>query len=178
MSLIEVTVAILILGIAIFPLMYMYRDGSIYAAAAREKISALNLARAVVEEIKSIPDSQLGLSGGATTHTVTLEHRASSVDDFYKHYNIAICGGTGSGQVGKITDYDGAARRAVLESDWLVVPDATSLYMLYHYCPDDYRYVINVENSRNNLKMIRVIVYYTVKNQERNVSLTTEKMVR
>jgi len=178
MSLIEVSVAVLILGITTFPLIYMYRDGSIHAAAAREEISALNLARAVVEEIKSIPECQLGLAGGATAHTVTLEHRASGVDNFYKNFNIAICGGAGAGQVKKVTGYDGAARRAVLESDWLVVPDATSLYMLYHDCPGDYRYVINAENSRSGLRMIRVTVYYTVKNHEREVTLTTEKLTR
>ncbi|MDD4767561.1 MAG: prepilin-type N-terminal cleavage/methylation domain-containing protein [Desulfotomaculaceae bacterium] len=178
MSLIEVTVAILILGITTFPLIYMYRDGSIQAAAARDEVSALNFARALVEEIKSIPESRLGLCRGADAHTVTLEHRASGIDDFYKGFNIAICGGTGAGQVKKITGYDGPARSAVLESDWLVVPDATSLYMLYHDCPGNYRYVINVENNRGGLKMIRVTVYYTVKNQERQVSLTTEKLTR
>lgn len=178
MSLIEVSVAVLILGITTFPLIYMYRDGSIHAAAAREEISALNLARAVVEEIKSIPECQLGLAGGATAHTVTLEHRASGVDNFYKNFNIAICSGAGSGQVRKVTDYDAAARRAVLESEWLVLPDATSFYMLYRYCPGNYRYVIDVENSRGGLRMIRVTVYYTVKNHEREVTLTTEKLTR
>lgn len=178
MSLVEVAIAILILGITTFPLVYLYRAGSIQAAGAREGISALNLAREVVEEIKSIPDNQAGFARGATADTVTLENRASSIDGFYNNYNIAICGGAGSGQVRKITGYDGAARMAVVDPGWLTEPDAASLYMLYLDCPGDYRYVVNVENSQAALKMIRVTVYYTFQNQEREISLTTEKLTR
>lgn len=178
MSLIEVSVAILILGITTLPLMHMYREGSIQAAAAGEIISALNLARAVVEEIKSIPDNQLGLSKGASENTVTLEQGASDIDGFYNNFSIAICHGTGSGQIKKVTGYNGAPRRAVLDSDWFVIPDATSSYLLYRYCPGNYRYEISMKNGQSGLKTIGVTVYYTVKGQERQVSLTTEKLVR
>ncbi|MFX4260996.1 type IV pilus modification PilV family protein [Pelotomaculum propionicicum] len=178
MSLIEVTVSILIMGIVTFPLVYMYRAGGIHAAEAGDELSALNLARQVIEEIKSIPDNQTGFAGGAASNTVTLENRACSIDGFYNNYNIAICGGTGSGQVKKITGYDGASRRAVVDWDWLVVPDASSFYMLYGYCPGNYRYAISAENGRSGLKLIRVTVYYTVKNREREVTLTTEKIPR
>lgn len=159
-------------------MIYLYRAGSINAAEARVEVSALNLARQVVEEIQSIPESQLGLAGGAALNTVTLENRASGIDGFYNNYIIAVCGGTGSGQVRRIAGYDGAAHRAVVEPEWLTVPDATSFYMLYRCCPADNRYKVNVEKSRGGLKTIRVTVYYTVKNMEREVSLTTEKLAR
>ncbi len=178
MSLIEVTVSILILGVTVFPLIYVLRTGSVVAAEARDEIAALNLAREVIEEIKSIPDSQLGFAGGGILNTVTLEARAGATDGLYSGYNIAISGGTGSGQVRKITGYDGAARRAVVDSDWLVAPDATSFYLLYRYCPGHYVYTVNVDLSQGVLKMVSVTVYYTVKNQEREVTLTTEKMMR
>jgi hypothetical protein len=178
MSLIEVSVAILILGITTFPLIYMFRAGSIHAAEARHEIAALNFAREVLEEVKSIPNSQLGLAGGATSNTLTLENRTSDIGGFYNNFNIAICAGTGSGQIKKITGYDGAMHRAVLDSDWLALPDATSFYMLYDYCPGNYRYAINVEVSQGGLKLIRVTVYYNINNLDKEVSLTTEKLTR
>lgn len=178
MSLIEVTVSILIMGIVTIPMVYLYRSGSIHAAEARDELSALNLARQVIEEIKSIPDNQTGFAREAASNTVTLEYRASSIEGFYNNYNIAVCGGSGSGQVKKITGYDGASRRAVVDSNWLAAPDAGSFYILYRYCPGNYRYAINVENSQDGLKLIRVTVYYTVKNREREVTLVTEKLTR
>lgn len=178
MSLIEVTVSILILGVTVFPLIYVLRTGSVAAAEARDEIAALNLAREVVEEIKSIPDNQLGFAGGGTTNTVILETRASAADGFYSGFNIAISGGTGSGQVRRITGYDGAARRASVDSDWLVAPDATSFYLLYRDCPGHHVYAVNVDLSQEALKRVSVTVYYTVRNQEREVTLTTEKLMR
>lgn len=178
MSLIEVTVSILIMGIVTIPLVYLYQAGSIHAAEARDELSALNLARQVIEEIKSIPDNQTGFARGAASNTITLENRASSIDGFYNNYNIAVCGGSGSGQVKKITGYEGASRRAVVDSDWIAAPDAGSFYVLYRYCAGNYRYAINIENSQGGMKLIRVTVYYTVKNQERVVTLATEKLTR
>ena len=180
MSLIEVTVALLIFGVTIIPLLCMYRDGIIYAAVAGEKVAVLNLARGLIEEIKGIPDARLGLVQGAAGNTVTLEQRAGGARDYYQNYNLAICRGTGSGQIKKITGYDGVTHQAVLDSDWQVLPDTSSFYLLYRCCPTDYHYTINVvAGSITGLtKTIKVTVYYTEKNQERQISLTTERLVR
>ncbi len=179
-SLIEVTVALLIFGVMIIPLLCMYRDGSIYAAVAGEKVAALNLARGLIEEIKGMPDARLGLVRGATRNTVMLEQRAGGGNNFYHNYNLAICRGTGSGQIKKITGYDGVTHQAVLDGDWQILPDTSSFYLLYSYHPTDYHYTINVvEGSATSLtKTLQVTVYYTEKNQERQISLTTERLVR
>ncbi|NQS76730.1 MAG: prepilin-type N-terminal cleavage/methylation domain-containing protein [Peptococcaceae bacterium] len=180
MSLIEVTVGLLIFGVTIIPLLCMYRDGSVYAAVAGEKVAVLNLARGLIEEIKGMPDARLGLVQGATGNTVTLEQRAGGAKNFYQNYNLAICRGTGSGQIKKITGYDGVTHQAVLDGDWQVLPDTSSFYLLYRYYPTDYHYTINVvEGDTTDLtKTLQVTVYYTEKNQERQVSLTTERLVR
>jgi len=158
MSLIEAAVAILLLGIITFPLTNLYRFGSVYTAAAKHETAALNFAAAVMEEIKAIPDNQTGFVREAAANTVTLENRSSGTDGFYNNFHIAICGGTGAGQVKKITGYDGDMRRAIVDSDWLTMPDAASAYIIFGHCPGNYPLMVTAEAGRDNLKTIRVTV--------------------
>jgi len=68
----------------------------------------------------------------ATANTVTLDATASAVDGSYDPSQILITEGTGSGQVRGILEYFGgagngnAAKTAILDRDWKVVPDGTS----------------------------------------------------
>lgn len=55
MSLIEVVVAILILGIITVPLVNFFLTGNVYTAMARHDLTALHLAQEKLEEIKSKP---------------------------------------------------------------------------------------------------------------------------
>jgi Tfp pilus assembly protein PilE len=178
MSLIEAAVAILLLGIIAFPLTCLYRSGSVYAAAARHETAALHFAAAVIEEIKAIPDNQTGFVQEAAANTVTLENRSSGSDGFYNNFHIAICSGTGAGQVKIITSYDGEMRRAVVDSDWLTMPDAASAYIIFGYCPGNYPLMVTAEKGRDNLKTIRVTVSYPANDQKKEVSLTAEKLKR
>jgi len=178
MSLVEVAVSILMLGIITFPLIYLVRTGSVYSAEAGQEVAALNFASAIIEEIKSIPDNQSGFVRGAASKTITLENRASDIDGYYNNFNIAICGGPGSGQVKTITGYDAGLRQAGVDSDWLTVPDAASAYIIYDHCPANYRCEVVTEEGRGTLKTIRVTVYYRANNQDKAVSLTTEKLKR
>jgi Tfp pilus assembly protein PilE len=178
MSLIEATVSILILGVLSFPLINLYRSGGIYTAAARHEITALNYADAVMEEIKAIPDNQTGFVRDAAADTVTLESRSSGADGYYNNFDIAICGGAGAGQVRGITGYDGETRRADVDSDWLTTPDASSAYIIFGPCPGNHPLMITAEEGTDNLKTIKVTVSYPAGNQEKEVSLTAEKLKR
>jgi prepilin-type N-terminal cleavage/methylation domain-containing protein len=178
MSLIEVTVSVLILGIVAFPLIDMFRTGSVYTAAARHEVTALNFAGAIMEEIKSIPGNQTGFVRGAAANTITLENRSSAADGFYNNFNIAICGGTGAGQVKKITGYDGDLRLATTDSDWLTVPDYASSYIIFGYCPGNYPIAVAVGDGTDTLKTIRVTAYYSANKQKKEISLTAEKLKR
>ncbi len=178
MSLIEVSVSILILGIVAFPLAYLYRSGSVYTAEAKHEIAALNFAAAVMEEIKAIPDNQTGFVREAAANTVTLENRSSGSDGFYNNFHIAICSGPGAGQVKKITGYDGEMRRAVIDSDWLTMPDTASSYIIFGQCPGNYPLMVAAEAGRDNLKTIRVTVSYPANSQKKDVSLIAEKLKR
>ncbi len=178
MSLIEAVVAILLLGIIAAPLTCLYRSGSVYTAAARQETSALNFAAAVMEEIKAIPDSQTGFVREAAANTVILENRSSGADGYYNNFHIAICSGTGAGQVKNITSYDGGVRRAVVDSDWLTMPDAASAYIIFGHCPGNQSLMVTAEAGRDNLKTIRVTVSCPANSQIKEVSLTAEKLKR
>lgn len=73
---------------------------------------------------------------GITRHAggeraLILEQNASPVNDAYTGMNLAITGGTGSGQVGYITGYDGATRTATLEAPWTTKPADGSDYRIF-----------------------------------------------
>ena len=67
---------------------------------------------------------------GGTTTTIVLAAGASATNDIYNSYTVRITGGTGSGQVGTITDYVGSTRTATITATtpWTAGPDATSTY--------------------------------------------------
>jgi hypothetical protein len=178
MSLIEAAVSILLLGIIAFPLTCLYRSGSVHTAEARHETAALNFAAAVMEEIKAIPDNQTGFVREAAANTVILENRSSGSDGCYNNCHIAICGGTGAGQVKNITSYDGSMRCAVVDSDWLTMPDAASVYIIFGHCPGNYPFMVAAEAGRDNLKTIRVTVSCPTNNRKKEVSLTAEKLKR
>ena len=75
---------------------------------------------------------ELSEDGGDLPY-ITLAASASSTDDEYRGLLVSITSGTGAGQAGeprRIVSYDGTAKRAYVQRDWAVVPDATSVYSL------------------------------------------------
>ena len=69
--------------------------------------------------------AQAGASGSITLHT-----NASSTDDFYNGALVVVTGGTGVGQVRRITDYVGSTRVATVDANWVTNPDSTSRYRI------------------------------------------------
>jgi hypothetical protein len=74
---------------------------------------------------------------GAAPNLITLQVAGTvQSDDYYNTWVITITAGTGVGQVGIITDYNGLTRVATVTEtspggpNWTVVPDATSVYDL------------------------------------------------
>ena len=75
-----------------------------------------------------------GIARGGTATTITLRAYASSVDDIYLCNMIGIVGGTGRGQSRLVGSYNGTTRVVtVCGWDWEVIPDTTSVYMLFPY---------------------------------------------
>ena len=63
-----------------------------------------------------------------TLNTITLGGSADGTNDVYNGSTIYITSGTGLGQVRQIVDYDGASKTATVATNWLTIPDNTSVY--------------------------------------------------
>ncbi|MBW7990042.1 MAG: hypothetical protein FVQ84_08515 [Planctomycetes bacterium] len=73
---------------------------------------------------------KIGLLQSATASTATLDSSASSIDEFYTCDVLEIDAGLGEGQEKIITAYNGTTKVVTLSSDWIVIPDATSEYIV------------------------------------------------
>lgn len=67
-------------------------------------------------------------AGGASD--ITLAAGASAVNDFYKDMSVYITAGTGSGQVRKVSAYNGTTKDVTVSVAWTTAPDATSVYAI------------------------------------------------
>jgi hypothetical protein len=67
-------------------------------------------------------------AGDATT--ITLDGSASAVDDFYNGMVIRLTGGTGSGQIREIYDYDGTGKIAYVSKAWGTNPNGTTTFRI------------------------------------------------
>lgn len=67
---------------------------------------------------------------GGGTNYITLDIGASATDEIYDENLVTIIGGTGIGQSRLITDYDGTSKRAYVNRNWEVTPDATSEFQI------------------------------------------------
>jgi hypothetical protein len=71
-----------------------------------------------------------GLAQAGGTATITLNALASSNDNVYRGQVVFIRSGTGEDQAKRVTAYNGTTKVATVESDWAVVPDTTSAYVM------------------------------------------------
>ena len=74
------------------------------------------------------PESGTAQAGASTT--ITLAAGASATNDAYKDLYITTTGGTGSGQVRRITGYVGSTKVATVASAWTVTPNNTTTYTI------------------------------------------------
>ena len=74
--------------------------------------------------------SEAGTAQAGASTTITLRSGASSADDFYNLMAVVLTGGTGAGQVRKISDYTGSTRIATVDTAWGTTPDSTTTYQL------------------------------------------------
>ena len=67
-------------------------------------------------------------AGAATT--ITLAAGESSTNDIFRGDRVIIIGGTGIGEHGIVTAYNGTTKVATMSETWVITPDATSDYEL------------------------------------------------
>jgi outer membrane protein OmpA-like peptidoglycan-associated protein len=63
-----------------------------------------------------------GTAQGGAASSITLAATDSAEDDFYNGFSVRITAGPGSGEVFRISDYDGASRVATIDGTWLTDP--------------------------------------------------------
>ena len=71
-----------------------------------------------------------GTAQAGAAGTITLAAGESSTDDIFEGDRVIIIGGTGIGEHGIITTYNGTTKVATMSQNWVVTPDATSEYEL------------------------------------------------
>jgi hypothetical protein len=75
---------------------------------------------------------QTGTAQAATASTITLATDANATDNYYSRtpQRVVINGGKGAGQSRLITSYTGSTKGAGINEAWVVIPDATSTYVI------------------------------------------------
>ncbi len=180
MSLIELLTSLMIIGMVIFPVLNLFRHSGIMTALGRQEVTALNFAQEIIEGVKSVNDNHSGLVQGVEEEIIILEDRTSSEDDAYNNHFIVITGGSGSGQVRTINGYDGGSHTATVDQSWTtplpVINEST--YLLLEGFDQRFDFKISLAPGAINLKTVRATVYYQVNDQLKEISLTTEKLMR
>ncbi len=69
-----------------------------------------------------------GTAQAGTASTITLAAGESATTNFFKDTRIVLTGGTGVGQSGYCSAYDGTTKAATVKPDWRVTPDGTTTY--------------------------------------------------
>ena len=71
----------------------------------------------------------------------------SRVNDYYNGLDIIITGGTGIGQIRRISDYNGSTRVATPSPDFTTAPASDSTYSLLMPIPDSFHYLSSMYAS-------------------------------
>lgn len=69
-----------------------------------------------------------GTAQAGAAGTITLAAGEPAANDFYNGCFVGTTGGTGPGQVRRITDYAGATQVATVAPNWTTTPDVTTTY--------------------------------------------------
>lgn len=75
-----------------------------------------------------------GTAQAGNSHSITLAATADANDGIYNRNLIVLVDNAGVGQTRTIVDYDGTTKVVVVDRDWRVSPDATTVYQI---TPDD-----------------------------------------
>jgi hypothetical protein len=67
---------------------------------------------------------------GGGYNYIVLNAAASATNNIYVNSVIVITAGTGEGQNYKVTQYNGATKKAIINGAWIVIPDVTSKYVM------------------------------------------------
>lgn len=99
---------------------YVSRDWKVTPDATSEYVIVYNSGNTHVNE---------GVAQAGTNNTITMNALASAQNNIYLGQMIFIVAGTGADQARMIVGYNGGTKIATVDSDWIVNPDSTSVYV-------------------------------------------------
>ncbi len=91
-----------------------------------------------------------GVAQGGANNSITLNDLAASQNNVYQGQCVYIVAGTGADQTRMIISYNGTSKIAIVESDWIVNPDSTSIYSVIPF-PGFIHGVPSVDSAANVL---------------------------
>lgn len=71
-----------------------------------------------------------GTAQAGAANTITLAAGESATDNIFRGDRVTIVGGTGDGEHGIVTAYNGTTKVCTMSQNWVITPDATSQYEL------------------------------------------------
>lgn len=95
-----------------------------------------NIATSLGKRIREIGAFAIesGTAQGGTSNSITLAATTNSIDGIFNRNLIVLTDNTGVGQTRTIVDYNGTTKKVVVDRDWRVTPDDTTVYQVI---PDD-----------------------------------------
>lgn len=112
---------------------------------------------------KYVPDLLIGTATAGSTTTITLAATSPAADDVLNNTYIELTGGTGAGQVGLITDWNGTTKVATVA--FTTAPDNTTTYATIPPFPEQMRPVL-VE---------KIIALYRLREMQEDEALRAEQ---
>jgi len=100
-----------------------------------------------------------GTAQAGSSNTITLRAGASSVNDFYKNMTVRTTGGTGSGQEGKISVYNGTTKVATISGTFAPAPDGTTTYDVIDRPNGCYNTFSNCQDKPNYVKGTKTLKF-------------------
>jgi hypothetical protein len=100
---------------------------------ANNAVTAAAIADGAIDRATFAADTGLqtlrsGTAQAGAASTITLDASASATDSFYLNDLVVITGGTGAGQVRRVTAYVGSTKVASVTPNWATNPDNTSTF--------------------------------------------------
>lgn len=131
-TLLEVIVAMAIVGLLLAPLLHMFVDGTRATENARIRVAALYDTQQIMESVKGMDCYRVGNPRSSSDFSITLASNTGAVN--LAGELVTITAGKGKGQVRRIVSYDSVTQVASIDDtlpwDDKKKPDATSTYLI------------------------------------------------
>jgi hypothetical protein len=125
------------------------------------KVATVNTAWNIKPDDTSVYKINVLAQSGSTS-TITLTSGSSSTDNYYNNHYITIIEGTGINQSRTITDYNGTTKVAIVDKNWTIQPDNTSIYKINKIYTFDNFTNLKLQIDQEDILTVRDASYYRI----------------